>query len=89
MSDYKKEVLRIEENIQILVRQKGDILGIKRALTSVQVDRLFEINHEIEGWFERQSMLLPLIENPNTQDRWDHALVLDSKNKYMTLDHYL
>ena len=71
MSNYRKDVLEIETQAQVLMLERGEILRFKRALTASEVDRLFDITTEIDRCFEYQSMLLPLIEDPKTQGRWD------------------
>jgi hypothetical protein len=69
MFDNKKEVLEIEEKIEALIKERKNILDVERPLSKAEVDRLFDISAEVDRQFERQSMLLPLIEDEETQDR--------------------
>ncbi len=71
MKEYREDLMEIEKEVQELMRERVEILGLERVLYKNEVDRLFEIHAEIGWCFERQSMLLPLVEDLATQSRWN------------------
>ncbi len=71
MLEYKIEVGRLQNIAEALLKERGDILRQEKDLTATAVDRLFEISTEVDTCFEQQSMLLPLLEEKETQDRWN------------------
>ena len=77
MNRYQIEALAFEERAMRLMRERSSILALQRPLTAAEIDRLFDTAKEIDALFEHQSMLLPLIEDLATQNRWDstHAFM--------------
>lgn len=75
MSENKQEILKIEKEIESLIKKRSNILSVDRPLLKEEVDRLFDINLEIDWQFEQQSMLLPLIEDKKTWNRWNPSIL--------------
>ncbi len=88
MSQYKEAVLSIEETIRFLMSERRKLLEVDVVLSAQEVDRLFEIATEVEGCFERQAMLLPLVEDTRTQDRWDSFRALQCSQEYWSSAMY-
>ncbi|MDO8493052.1 MAG: hypothetical protein Q7S19_00705 [bacterium] len=70
MNINKKEVLDLDRAMQALTEERRVILSNESYLSQTEIDRIFDIGAEIDHLLECQSMLLPLIEDPKTADRW-------------------
>lgn len=71
MQEHRQYIAAIEREIATLTAERGSILALDRPLRAGEVDRVYDINHEIEWCFERMAMHLPLLEEKATADRWD------------------
>lgn len=71
MQDHRANVAAIEQEIAALTVERAQFLALDRPLHAVEVDRVYDINHEIEWCFDRMAMHLPLLEEEATADRWD------------------
>lgn len=71
IQDHRAHIAAIEQEIAALTVERAQLLALDRPLRAVEVDRVYDINHEIEWCFERMAMHLPLLEEEATANRWD------------------
>ncbi len=76
MNENWRDLRDIEKEVSALMHERSEILRLEQALSREEIDRLFEIHAEIGWCFERQSMLLPLVEDGATASRWDSIVKL-------------
>lgn len=70
-TNEREKIQEYEKSVRAIMEKRADILRGDRPLTAEEVDYLFDSTHDIERWFEHQSMLLPLVEEEKTVSRWD------------------